>query len=126
MLNLIKKIFKLYPSNEKIFEAAKRGDKSILKLPKEKLIIKDKYGWIPLHWLAFNKVKEILSLDKSLLKIMDDDGETPIHYLADKGVKEILKLDKSLLIIKNNNGDTPIHWLARRGVEIPEELKQYI
>ena len=83
-------------TNEEIFEAAKKGDKSILKLPKE------------------------------LLHIQNEYGETPIHLLADKGVKEILKLDKSLLMIKNNDGETPIHWLALKGIDIPEELKRYI
>ena len=113
-------------SDEEIFERAERGDKSILKLPKEKLMIKDNNGETPIHALARRGVKEVLKLDKSLLSIQDNDGWTPIHILANKGVKEILKLDKSLLRIKNKAGNTPIHWLASRGVEIPEELKQYI
>ena len=112
-------------SDEEIFERAERGDKSILKLPKEKLMIKNN-GWTPIHWLAIDKVKEILSLDKSLLKIMDDDGETPIHYLANKEVKEILKLDKSLLRIKNNDGYTPIHYLVRTGIEKFKKGMKYL
>ena len=83
-------------SNEEIFKKAKRGAKSILKLPKEKLTIKDNDGW------------------------------TPIHYLADKGVKEILKLDKSLLRIKNNDGYTPIHYLVRTGIEKFKKGMKYL
>ena len=83
-------------TNEEIFEAAREGDKSILKLPKEKLMI------------------------------YDNIRETPIHWLARNGVKEILEVDKSLLMIKNNSGNTPIHLLATNGVEIPEEYRDLI
>jgi len=66
-------------SDEEIFARARRGDKSILKLPKERLIIKDEYGWTPIHWLARRGVKEVLKLDKGLLMIKDNDGCTPVH-----------------------------------------------
>ena len=69
-------------SDEEIFEAARKGDKSILKLPKEKLMIKDIKGDTPIHYLAFNEVKEILKLDKSLLRIKNRYGWTPVHYVA--------------------------------------------
>ena len=68
-------------SDEEIFERAERGDMSILKLPKEKLMIKNNKGWTPVHILAFNKVKEILKLDKSLLRIKDNAGWTPFHIM---------------------------------------------
>ena len=127
MFNFIKKIFKVYPTNKEIFERAKKGDKSILTLPKEKLMIKNEWGETPLHWLAARGVKEILEVDKSLLMIQDNEwGNTPIHYLASNGVKEILRVDKELLMIQNNNGWTPIHCLADNEIEIPEELKRYI
>ena len=115
-------------TNEEIFEAAKKGDKSILKLPKEKLMIKNADGWnnTPIHWLAHNEVKEILKLDKDLLMIQDKYGRTPIHEMASVGVKEILKLSLDMLTILNKDGWTPVHYLADNKVEIPEELKQYI
>ena len=109
-----------------VFERAKKGDKSILKLPKELLMIKDKYGWTPIHWLARNGVKEVLDLDNELLIIQDTDGWIPIHWLAKRGVKEVLNLPKELLMIQNIDGCTPVHYLAKRGIEIPEELKHLI
>ena len=78
-------------SDKEIFEAAKKGDKSILSLPKEKLMIKNNKGWTPVHILAFNKVKEILKLDKSLLRIKDNAGWTPIHYLVRTGIEKFKK-----------------------------------
>ena len=113
-------------SDEEIFERAERGDKSILKLPKEKLMIKDKWGETPIHYLAVGGDKEILNIDKSLLMIKDNDGETPIHYLAFNGVKEILKLDKSLLMIKDNDGYTPTHYLPRTGIEKFKKGMKYL
>jgi len=104
-------------SDEEIFEKAKNGDKSILELPEDRLKIKDKYGWTPIHLLAMKEVKEILKLPKELLMIKNNDGWTPIHYLAIAGVKEILKLPKSILMIQNNDGWTPIHYLAVKGVK---------
>jgi len=73
--------------NEKIFEKANKGDKSILKLPKERLMIKNNAGWTPVHYLAMDGVKEILDLDKELLTIKDKYGCTPVHYLAINGIK---------------------------------------
>ena len=83
-------------SDKEIFDAAEKGDKSILSLPKEKLMIKNK------------------------------SGNTPIHYLADMRRKEILKLDKSLLVIKDNNGETPIHYLVRTGIEKFKKGMKYL
>jgi hypothetical protein len=45
MFNFINKIFKSNITDEEIFEKAKNGDKSILTLPKEKLMIKEKDGY---------------------------------------------------------------------------------
>jgi ankyrin repeat protein len=119
-------------SDKEIFERAARGDKSILKLPKEKLMIKNTIlniknnGWTPIHYFAIGGDKEILKLDKSLLRIQDNEGATPIHYLAISGVKEILKLDKSLLRIKDNDGYTPIHYLVRAGIEKFKKGMKYL
>ena len=77
-------------SDEEIFERAERGDKSILKLPKEKLMIKNN-GWTPIHYLAIGGDKEILKLDKSLLRIKNNDGYTPIHYLVRTGIEKFKK-----------------------------------
>ena len=57
MFNFIKKIFKVYPTNKEIFEAARKGDKSILTLPKEKLMIKDNDGTTPISYLDGCEVK---------------------------------------------------------------------
>jgi ankyrin repeat protein len=113
-------------SDEEIFEKARKGDKSILKLPKKLFNIKDKFGSTPIHWLTRRGVKEVLNLPKELLMIQDNDGSTPIHYLAREGVKEILDLDKKFLIAKDNGGYTPIYYLAWTRVDIPDAYKQYI
>ena len=78
-------------SNKEIFEKAKKGDKSILSLPKEKLMIKNKSGNTPIHYLAEKRVKEILELDKSLLRIKNKAGNTPIHYLVRTGIEKFKK-----------------------------------
>ena len=117
---------KIELNKEEIFEKAEKGDISILKVDKSLLMIKDIWGWTPIHRLAIMGVKEILTLDKSLLRIKNKCGNTPIHFLADKGIKEILKLDKSLLSIKNNDGYTPIHFLADRGVKEILKLDKYL
>jgi hypothetical protein len=110
-----------------IFNRAINGDKSILKLPKEALMIKDKrFGNTPVHDLAWAGVKEILKLPKELLMIQNKHGQTPIHRLALDRVKEILNLSKELLSIKNVWGKTPITILSDRGIEIPEKFMDLI
>jgi len=94
-----------------IFNRAINGDKSILKLPKEDLMIQNEWGETPVHYLSRWGFKEILNLPKEVLKIQDNDGETPIYELAWKGVKEIRKLPKELLSTKNKKGRTPISIL---------------
>lgn len=44
-------------SCEEMFNKAKNGDKSILTLPKEKLMIRDNDGWTPIYWLAIRGVE---------------------------------------------------------------------
>ena len=130
LINLIKNIsikVLIRARRNAVFKKAEEFDTSILKLPKYLLTIKkDKYGWTPIHYLAYKGVKEIITLDKELLMIKDEDGCTPIHLLAERGVKEILKLPKYLLIVENDYGWTPLHWLAWNRVEIPEEYKELI
>ena len=94
-----------------IFDRAINGDKSILKLPKEDLMIQNEWGETPVHYLSRWGFKEILNLPKEVLKIQDNDGETAIYELAWKGVKEIRKLHKELLSTKNKKGRTPISIL---------------
>ena len=94
-----------------IFNRAINGDKSILKLPKEDLMIQNEWGETPVHCLSRWGFKEILNLPKEVLKIQDNDGETAIYELAWKGVKEIRKLPKELLSTKNKKGRTPISIL---------------
>ena len=65
-------------------------------------------------------------MDGLPLIIKDNYGWTPIHEMASVGVKEILKLSLDMLTILNKDGWTPVHYLADNKVEIPEELKQYI
>jgi len=99
--------------NKEIFRRAMIGDKSILKLPKEYLLIEDTFGFNPVHYLAQKRVKEILKLPKELLVIKNKLGQTAIHYLAHEGVEEILTtLPKELLYIKNDWDQTPLDILS--------------
>ena len=127
-IEAIKKIKLSKLDKEYIFRKAKAGDKSILKLPKEALMIKDKYGNTPIHLLADKGIKEILKLPKELLSVRNKYGWTPIHILGDRGIKEILRLPKELLVIKDENEVTPINLLVsyffRRG--IPNNIKDLL
>jgi hypothetical protein len=114
-------------AQEDIFNRAINGDKSILKLPKEELMVKDKrFGNTPVHYLAWAGILEVLKLPKELLMIKNKNGQTPIHRLAGEKVKEILGLSKELLSIKNVWGKTPITILSDKGIKIPEKFKDLI
>jgi len=130
LINLIKNIsikVLIRARRNAVFKKAEEFDTSILKLPKYLLTIKkDKYGWTPIHYLAYKGVKEIITLDKELLIVKDNNGNTPIHLLAMSGVKEVLNLDKKFLSTENDDGNTPIHELADKGVKIPEKYKELI
>ncbi len=45
---------------------------------------KDKYGWTPLHWLAWKGVKDVLD-HPSVDLVKTNYGQTPLHTLAYKG-----------------------------------------
>jgi len=104
-----------------IFKRARKGDKSILKLPKESLLIKDKDGWNPVHYLAKEGVIDILDLPKSILMSTTNKQATPIHWLADTTKKEVIAkicgLPVELLSMRDIDGETPVHWLAWYGVD---------
>ena len=131
-IEAIKKIKLSKLDKDYIFKKAGDGDKSILKLPKEALMIKDENGDTPVHWLSYNGdksiLKSILKLPKELLMSKNKYGRTPVHYLAWAGVKEILRLPKELLVIKDENEVTPINLLVsyffRRG--IPNNIKDLL
>lgn len=101
-----------------IFRRAKRGDKSILKLPNKFLTMKEnnRFEWNPVHYLAQNHVVEILDLPKSILMSTESRKETPVHRLADTVKKEVIKklleLPVGLLTMQDKDGETPVHWLA--------------
>jgi len=108
-------------TKENIFEEAK---KSNLEVFKSDLVdkVKDANGLTPLHWLAWNGVKEILD-HSSVDKVKDGAGWTPLHDLASRGVKEILShlsVDK----VKDIRGDTPLYRLAMNGYLTKEDLRK--
>jgi len=54
-------------------------------------MIQDNYGCTPIHWMAQQGVKEVLKLDKELLMIKNMWGWTPIHCLVHIGGVKIPK-----------------------------------
>ncbi len=79
-------------TDKEIFEKAMHGDKSIIKLPEDKLKIKDRFWNTPIHYLAMEGVKEVLKLPEELLMIKNEFGDTPLYYVTrSSGVTEFNK-----------------------------------
>jgi len=70
-------------TKENIWEETRKGN--YFEVLKNNLVdkVKDDEGWTPLHWLAYDGVKDVLN-HPSVDKVKDNLGRTPLHFLAYK------------------------------------------
>lgn len=114
---------------KEVFERAKKGDVSILKLNPE--ILSSSYGKdleTPLHELAMLGKTQILNIPKKYLFKKDISERTPLHYLAMSKESDsvMLKFPKESFDMQDEDGKTPLHYLAERnnvmGIASAEQL----
>ncbi|KAL1523403.1 hypothetical protein AB1Y20_018345 [Prymnesium parvum] len=109
-----------------MLSAAEKGDERQLRRllrSNSNLVAKDKYGYSPLHWAAYNGHEGAvrLLLEKNAdLEATDWAGNSPLHLAAfhgHEGAVRLLLEKKADIAARGEYCRSPLHWAARYGHE---------
>ncbi|KAG5554512.1 hypothetical protein RHGRI_012156 [Rhododendron griersonianum] len=120
-----------------LHDSTGQSTKKLLEWKKDLINQADGYGWMPLHYAAYNRnakgVKELLAIDQSVVYITtankDDQDAAATSNGNENGVRELLATNISGAYITTTNKDsldTALHIAAACGhVDVMEELLSY-